>query len=92
MVQEQEAITRQQINSGVDEMHRLLEKKRNELMLKCESEGKGIEVLLKQEAQACQNALAKANLEPFIEEVLKESEPNYFMQIAPMVNGRYYKL
>ena len=57
-------------------------------MLTCEGEGKSRESLLKQEVQTCQNVLAKAGLEPFIEEVLKESEPNYFMQIAPMVSGR----
>ncbi|XP_076822645.1 tripartite motif-containing protein 67-like isoform X2 [Clavelina lepadiformis] len=84
-LEQSEAQTRENIHSSLDDMHRLLEKKRNDLLAKTDAEMREKELILRQEMQRQQKNLMSASIASFAEEVLKEIEPSFFLQTSLMV-------
>nr|XP_009858032.2 E3 ubiquitin-protein ligase Trim36 isoform X1 [Ciona intestinalis] len=84
-LERQEAATREEIHTSIDEMHRLLEVKRNDLLTKADSKLREKEQLLRQEILDHHRHMMYASVVSFAEETLKETDPAYFLQTVQMV-------
>nr|XP_039265166.1 LOW QUALITY PROTEIN: uncharacterized protein LOC120340848 [Styela clava] len=84
----EEADVRDEIHSAIDEMHKLLEIKRTELLESADRTARTKEKDLRRTLQNLKDNVLYSSVMAFAEEVLLETDPAYFLQTYKMVETR----